>query len=350
MDETGHLAAVLRWSTGGGVDGAQVIGAGLGMAVPIFIGAAVGNPEAGLLAAVGGLMVGGAAAGPSAREQAGELVLALAPAIAASAAAALLAGRGALQDALVVLLVACAALAGGISRPAAIAATRFVLFLLIAVVVAGNVPRRWVFVLLVGVGACWGVAVNVLLGAIARALRGAAAAAVAAAPAAHTNAQRLARWRRTLRTLAGWQYTLRLTLCLAAAAMLGYLWPGHHLHWVALTVGLLTERQVEAWPVKTTQRALGTLLGVLAAGLLFGWTMPWWALAATIGILAAARPYLRARNYLAYTAVTTPLILAILDAGAPPGAAVLVDRLVATLIGAALVLAANAALRRAAGT
>jgi hypothetical protein len=348
MDEGGHLAAVLRWSTEGGVDGAQMLGAGLGMAVPISIGAAVGNPEAGLLAAVGGLMVGGAAAGTSARAQASELALALAPAIAASIAAALMAGCGTLQDALVVLLVACASLAGGISRPSAIATTRFVLFLLIAVVVAGNVPQRWAFVLLVGVGACWGVAVNVFLGAIARVRRSGAAAPVAATPPAYTTAQRLSRWRRALRTLAGWQYALRLTACLAVAAILGYLWPGHHLHWVALTVALLTERQVEAWPVKTTQRALGTLAGVLAAGLLFGWTMPWWALAATIGILAAARPYLRARNYLAYTAVTTPLILAILDAGAPPGVAAFVDRLVATLIGAALVLMANAALRRVA--
>ncbi len=350
MDERGHLAAVLRWSTDGDVDGAQVLGAGLGMAVPIVIGAAVGNPEAGLVAAVGGLMVGGAAAGPSARAQAGELALALAPAIAASVAAALVAGRGSLQDALVVLLVACASLAGGISRPAAIATTRFVLFFLIAVVVAENMPQRSSFVFLAGMGACWGAAVNFLLGAIARAWRHGVAGPSEAAPPAPTTAQRLARRRRTLRTLAGWQYTLRLTLCLAGAAIVGYLWPGHHLHWVALTVALLTERQVEAWPVKTTQRALGTLLGVLAAGLLFGWTMPSWALAATIGILAAARPYLRARNYLAYTAVTTPLILAILDAGAPPGLAVLVDRLVATLIGAALVLMANAALRRVVAT
>jgi hypothetical protein len=350
MDERGHLAAVLRWSTEVGVDGAQILGAGLGMAVPISIGAAVGNPEAGLVAAVGGLMVGGAAAGPSARAQAGELALAFAPAIAASVAAAMAAGRGRLQDALVVLLVACASLAGGVSRPGAITTTRFVLFLLIAVVVADNVPQRGAFVYLVSLGACWGVAVNVLLGAIARARRRGAEAEVEAAPPPPTTAQRLARWRRTLRTLAGWQYTLRLTLCLAVAALLGYLWPGHHLHWVALTVALLTERQVEAWPVKTTQRALGTLLGVLAAGLLFGWTMAPWVLAATIGILAAARPYLRARNYLAYTAVITPLILAILDAGAPPGVSVLVDRLVATLIGAALVLMANAALRRTVAT
>ena len=348
MSEEGHLAAVLRWSGDGGVDGAQVAAAGLGMAVPIFIGVAVGNPEAGLLAAVGGLMVGGAAAGPSARAQAGELALAFAPAIAASAAAALSAGRGRLQDALVVVLVACASLGGGISRTAAIATTRFVLFLLIAVAVAESVPQRWVFVAFVALGACWAAAANVLLGAIARARRRGAAEDARATSPAYTTAQRLARWRHTLRTLAGWHYTLRLTACLAAAAILGSLWPGHHLHWVALTVALLTERPVEAWPVKTTQRALGTLLGVLAAALLFGWTMPWWALAATIGILAAARPYLRARNYLAYTAVITPLILAILDAGATPGLALLVDRLLATLIGAALVLLANAALRRVA--
>ena len=44
---------------------------------------------------------------------------------------------------------------------------------------------------------------------------------------------------------------------------------------------------------------------------------------------------------LAYTAAMTPLIILLLDSGRPPGMGVLIDRLVATLIGAALVIAAN---------
>ena len=68
--------------------------------------------------------------------------------------------------------------------------------------------------------------------------------------------------------------------------------------------------------MKTKQRALGAALGVLATGLLLLHTPPAWALAAGIGVLAGLRPLLRARNYLAYTAAMTPLIILLLDAGA----------------------------------
>jgi len=44
--------------------------------------------------------------------------------------------------------------------------------------------------------------------------------------------------------------------------------------------------------------------------------------------------------------VTTPLILVILDAGEQQGYGVLGERIVATVIGAGLVIAANAVMRR----
>jgi uncharacterized membrane protein YccC len=154
--------------------------------------------------------------------------------------------------------------------------------------------------------------------------------------------------RRTLGTLAGCQYTIRLTACLAVAVVLAHAWPDHHLYWVALTVALLTERPVEMFPVKVTQRALGTLLGVVIAHFVFEWAISGWWLGVVVGVLAATRPMLRTRNYLAYTVVMTPLVVALIDAGKPPDWSVLADRLGATLIGAALVLGANAALRRTA--
>jgi hypothetical protein len=69
--------------------------------------------------------------------------------------------------------------------------------------------------------------------------------------------------------------------------------------------------------------------------------LPSWALAGVIGILAGARPLLRVRNYLAYSAVMTPLIILIIDAGRAPDNGLLLDRLVATLIGAALAVGSN---------
>jgi hypothetical protein len=130
-------------------------------------------------------------------------------------------------------------------------------------------------------------------------------------------------------------------ICLTIAGLLRWLWPDHHLHWIALTVALLAEWQIEAFPVRTTQRTLGAAAGVLATGLLLVYAPPASALVAVMGVLAGLRPLLRARNYLAYTAAMTPLIILLLDSGRPPGVGVLIDRLVATLIGAALVIATN---------
>jgi uncharacterized membrane protein YccC len=93
--------------------------------------------------------------------------------------------------------------------------------------------------------------------------------------------------------------------------------------------------------VKTTQRAIGTALGVVVAGLFLRLELPLGALILLIGLLAGLRPLLRNRNYLAYSAVTTPLVILIIDAGRAPENGILVDRLAATLIGALLVVAAT---------
>ena len=343
-----HLAAALHWPAGMPFDWAHTLAAGIGMGVPVLVGAAAGHLEAGLVAALGGLMMSGVGTLRDAREQAVELGWAAIPAALATSAASLLAARGITEDAAVIFLAAFASLAGGYSRESAIVATRFVLFLLVAGGAVGNSPRDWHPVLLVAGGAALGAAASIILGAIARALRKSPHPAPHAPPRAVTHAQRRAHLRRTLRTLDGWQYTIRLTACLVVAAVLAHAWPEHHMYWVALTVALLTERAGELLPVKVTQRALGTLAGVLIAHFVFAGMLSGWGLAAVVAVLAAARASLRTRNYLAYTVVMTPLVIALLDAGRPPDWSVLGDRVLATLVGAFLVLAANAVFRRAA--
>jgi hypothetical protein len=138
-------------------------------------------------------------------------------------------------------------------------------------------------------------------------------------------------------------------ICLSLAGLMRSLWPSHHLHWIALTVALLAEWQIDAFPVRTTQRALGAVVGVLATGILLVAPVPGWALIAAMGVLAGLRPLLRARNYLAYSAVMTPLIILVLDAGRAPELGILIDRLVATLIGASLVIAVNLTFRKLLG-
>ncbi|HTS85591.1 MAG TPA: FUSC family protein [Usitatibacter sp.] len=340
-----HLAATLEWS-GSRPDWPHATAAALAMAIPVAVGHATGHLEEGLAASVGGLMIGGLGTLASVREQAIDIALAIAAATAAMLAALDITAFTAGRLALVVAAVA-AALAGGFSMPAAIASTRFVLFLIIAVGMMEGGGDPWAAALMVAAGATWSALVNLAIGAIARRSRG---PQEAKSPAPHTFMQLKARWLKTLRTLAGWQYALRLGACLAVAVALKAIWPDHHLNWIAIAVVLLTERTLEAFPVKITQRAVGTLLGVIATEILevSGVAAAWPGV--VIAVLALARPLLRANNYLAYTVVTTPLILVILEAGRSQGASLLVDRLVATIAGAALVLAANALMRRAMGS
>ncbi len=348
-DEKPHLAKAFGWSTETPFDWTAILGSAFGMAVPILIGAAAGNLPAGLAASVGGLLVGGIGANRDWKSQLNELIGALMPAAAASIIAALVAGHGWLADALVTLLAGAAAALIGFGRRVATIAVRFILLLLIAVTVTENTPDRGGLLLLMAAGALWTSGASLLIGALLRMRPANKVASEEVAPPELPTKQRVARWRRSLARFAGWQYPLRLMLCLAIAGGLRALWPDHHLHWIALTVALLAERQIDAFPVRTTQRALGAALGVLATGLLILYPPPAWAVVVAVGVLAGLRPLLRARNFLAYTAVMTPLIILLLDMGRPPEPAVLIDRLVATLVAAGLVIATNLLFRKLLG-
>jgi hypothetical protein len=161
-----------------------------------------------------------------------------------------------------------------------------------------------------------------------------------------TRAQRYAHWKRTMRTLAGWQFPIRLILGLGIASVLRHAWPAHHYGWIILTVALLTQRALEPVPVKILQRGLGTAVGVaLTWAILTGFAAPA-ALAVIICVLATGASLARSRNYLAYAVLATPVILLVLDIGKAVEPALLVDRLVATLVAAAIVIGANVLLGR----
>jgi hypothetical protein len=333
------LAEALRWSTETAVDWVAIVGSAAGVAAPLAIATVLGDPPSGFAAALGSLMAGGTGAGRDRRAQVAELLVAVVPAVAATVASGFGAGRGWLTDALVVVLAGTAATVGGYSRAAAVATTRFIPFLIVAAAVAETAADRIGLVLLMLAGVLWTAVVSLVLGAAARASKRRDRDPHAVAAPQPTAAEKRARWRRSLAQLSGWQYPVRLTLCLAAATGLRWLWPEHHLHWIALTVALLSSRQIEILPIRTTQRALGTALGVLATGFLLPrhWP-PVWAVVAGLGLLGGMWPLLRARNYLAYSAAMTPAIIVVMDGGRPLGVGVLIDRLVATLIGAGLVI------------
>jgi hypothetical protein len=341
-----HLVEAFRWSVASRTETAEIIAAGLGMAVPVLLGMVSGHLAAGLAATLGGMVVSGVGIRSSAVVQAESELAAVVPAVLASCLAVVIYGHTWLTALMLVLLPGVAAIIGGYSRFTVKVTKRFIVFLtIISALISptGSLQgsRPLGLLLLVTLGALWTSVLNQLFGALTRRRRNFILAIPDGSASIGTPSQKLRRWNYSLTRFTGWQYPLRLVLGLGVAVWLRCLWPDHHLHWVALTVAILTPRTVEAVPVKTTQRSLGTAIGVLAASLFMAFEVVPWVFVATIGLLAGARPLLKAKNYLAYSVIMTPLIILIMDAGQPPDRNLLIERLVSTLLGAALVIGAN---------
>ena len=131
---------------------------------------------------------------------------------------------------------------------------------------------------------------------------------------------------------------LRIVLCLVVGLGFEWIWPHHHGYWVFITVVIVVQRNLEAMLKRTFHRAAGTMLGVLLTSLLLLGSPSIWTMIAMITALAAARPILREINYAAYAAVQTPLVILLLDFGQIPSWNVIIDRMLATLVGCILAL------------
>ena len=338
-----HVMEMLGWTAHQPVGWRAILGAVLCVAVPAAAGLLFGRGPIGFAVAMGAMLFGG----PESAEQGGTqeagrrsltgifvsaLFVALAPPIAT------LCTRWSWGDAAAIALVAMLAAISGYNRRFAMATMRFIIFLVMSMSIAGQPGGNPGGVaLLLSLGAIWG--------AIIRAgLRPAKAPTPEPATMAAqklTRRQGIIRLKRVLRTAEGWQYPIRLALALGLSSILRHLWPDQHFSWVLVTAVLLVERQPEALPVKTTQRALGVVVGVALTGLVLAELRSSIAIAALVCLLATLRPWLRARNYLAYSAAMTPLVLLVMDLGKPIGGTVLIDRLIATLLGAVIVIAVN---------
>lgn len=318
-----HLRAVFRTAPEPVAPRDVVIGI-VGVAVPVLLGFLFGQAALGLGIGLGAMLLGGGSGAAGAPLEA--IVLAL-----AAVGAALLFAGASWGDAALILLAGTAALLGGYSRALAIASVRFCIYLVLAFSVIEAAPDRALAAGAFTVGALWNVALR-------RVISG---AGLAEPPSPHGHARRIAAFRRRLRGWHSWNYAVRLAVGLGAASVVRHLWSGHHGGWLLITIVLLTTRTFERFPVKVTQRALGVTLGVLATWALFALTQTTIATVAVIVALAAAIPVLRARSYLLYSAAMTPMILLVLDFGQPQHGAVLVDRLIATIVGSGMVLALN---------
>jgi hypothetical protein len=299
----------------------------IGVGVPVLVGYLIGQTHLGLGIGLGAMLLGG---GSRAR---GDLLESVASALAAVIAGLALAGTR-WGDAGMIALAAVAAVIGGYSRPLAIASVRFCVYLVLCVGVLESAPEKRIAGVAFAIGAMWNLVLRRVIGGVT--------ATEPSSPYSHK--QRIAAFRRRLHGLAAWQYCVRLTAGLAAASVVRHLWSGHHGTWLLITVVLLTGRVFERFPVKVTQRAIGVTLGVLLTWAILTLAQSVVATVVVIAGLAAAMPVLRAKSYLLYSAAMTPLILLVIDFGQPRYDALLVDRLIATLAGSAIVLLANVAM------
>jgi hypothetical protein len=332
----------LRWSTDNAPLPSQVLTSALGLAAPIIFGTLTGHLAAGLTAGFGGLAMGGAAQPHvGLREQVTSLFWGLLAGTAAIELGAWLGGYGVEALYILPLVVFVVALLSSSSRTMARLCTLFNVFLLIASGLGAQHGGLGHIVSMFGLGGLWAALLSLVLTPLCR--RAGFEATPAASSQARPGFQRLREhWLKSLRTFAGWQYALRLLCAMLPGALIGATLVHGHAYWILLTIVLVLDRQLPASSRKTFDRAAGTVIGVALASALTVWVPPLGLVIALIAVLAAIRPVLKSANYLAYSAIMTPLIILLMDLGPDSDLAALGttlrDRLIATLIACALVL------------
>lgn len=329
-----HLREAFRWTPTAPLTLRTLALAGFAMGVPVLLGFVLGKPAIGLVIGLGSMLLANEVPGQA---EGGNGLAAIGPALLAVPVALVLARMPWGDAAMVGLSIAASTLVNW-SRPAAGGAVRFIVFLILNLGLAASGSggaHRGGAALLFGLGALWRAVLRRLFGTRP-------VTAVKTAPARVVSPrQRRSHFRRTMRTLQGWQYPIRLGFGLSAAVLLRDLWPERHFGWVVLTIALLTPRALEHLPVQITQRVAGTLGGVALAGLILHLAPGHVVLGVAVVLLGIAAPLARAGNYAAYCLFSTPVILLAMDAGAEGADGLLVDRLIATLGGAAVILVAN---------
>ncbi|MGW2725258.1 FUSC family protein [Streptomyces sp. NPDC001492] len=138
-----------------------------------------------------------------------------------------------------------------------------------------------------------------------------------------------------------WRYGLRLALCIGIAQALVSIIPVPRSYWVALTITFVLKPDFGSVFSRALLRALGTVAGlVIAAAVLAAVPRGWWDVVAML-VLAPLIPALTPRGYGYQTAAITPVILLLSDILNHQGTALLLPRLVDSLIGCGIALVAG---------
>ncbi|MFI5884756.1 FUSC family protein [Streptomyces sp. NPDC051554] len=147
--------------------------------------------------------------------------------------------------------------------------------------------------------------------------------------------------RNVLLSSGSWRYGLRLAVCIGLAQVLVSTVPVPRSYWVALTITFVMKPDFGSVFSRALLRALGTVAGlVIAAAVLSVVPRGWWDVLVLL-LLAPLIPALTPRGYGYQTMAITPVILLLSDVLNHQGTALLLPRLVDSLIGCGIALVAG---------
>lgn len=311
----------------------QVISSMLGFTVPLIIGIISGHISASLAVAFGGLALS-SNTGETAQQEIRDGLYTMIAVCLAVFTGTVIAGHGILSFILIPIIIALAGLFGGISRPLVKATTQFIVFTIIATNFGEHKANPLAITFLVLIGSLWTIAVSLVLRTLLKSIP-----SVSEVPRPeYTVKQLFNRWCKSLTHFSGWLYPVRIFICVMVAEMFEWIYPHHHGYWVMLTVVILVKRKKDTMAMQIFQRAAGTLLGVIVAGMVLLWSPSVWFTVVIIAIIAGARPVLRQAHYMSYSTVMVPLVLLLSGFGKDLPESVIADRIVTTLMGCFLAL------------
>ncbi|MFH8771217.1 FUSC family protein [Streptomyces sp. NPDC017958] len=138
-----------------------------------------------------------------------------------------------------------------------------------------------------------------------------------------------------------WHYGLRLALCIGIAQALVSLIAVPRSYWVALTITFVLKPDFGSVFSRALLRALGTVAGLVIAAAVLAEVPPGWWDVPVMLVLAPLIPALTPRGYGYQTAAITPVILLLSDILNHKGTALLLPRLLDSLMGCAIALIAG---------
>ncbi|MFE2095604.1 FUSC family protein [Streptomyces sp. NPDC059468] len=138
-----------------------------------------------------------------------------------------------------------------------------------------------------------------------------------------------------------WHYGLRLAVCIGIAQALVSLVAVPRSYWVALTITFVLKPDFGSVFSRALLRALGTVAGLVIAAAVLAEVPPGWWDVPVLFVLAPLIPALTPRGYGYQTAAITPVILLLSDILNHKGTALLLPRLLDSLMGCAIALIAG---------